>query len=87
LSTESPRPLLPRNVCVLDLKTGGFTKSTSLLLEDGRIKWIGTEAGHALPKEPMTVDCGGRFAIPGLFDMHAHTGTPIHPQSARDGSC
>ena len=32
------------------------------------------------------VDGGGRFAIPGLFDMHAHTATPIHSQSARDVS-
>ena len=58
----------------------------SLLIEDGRIKWIGTEASHTLPGNLKVVDCGGRFAIPGLFDMHTHTATPIHSQSARDVS-
>ena len=86
LSTEPPPPVLLRNVRVLDFKAGGFTEATSLLVEDGRIKWIGTEASHTLPGDLKVVDGGGRFAIPGLFDMHAHTATPIHSQSARDVS-
>ncbi len=85
-SAEPPPPVLLRNVRVLDFKAGGFTKAMSLLIEDGRIKWIGTEASHTLPGNPKVVDCGGRFAIPGLFDMHTHTATPIHSQSARDVS-
>jgi Tol biopolymer transport system component len=86
LPTEPPPPVLLRNVRILDFKTGGFTEDTSLLIEDGRIKWIGTEASHALPGDLKVVDGGGRFAIPGLFDMHTHTATPIHSQSARDVS-
>ncbi len=86
LTTEPPPPLLLRNVRILDFKAGGFTEGTSLLIEDGRIKWIGTEASHTLPGNLKVVDGGGRFAIPGLFDMHTHTATPIHSQSARDVS-
>ena len=86
LSTEPPPPLLLRNVRILDFKDGGFTGDTSLLIEDGRIKWIGAEASHTLPVDVNVVDGGGRFAIPGLFDMHTHTATPIHSQSARDVS-
>jgi Tol biopolymer transport system component len=85
-STEPPPPVLLRNVRVLDFKVGGFTEGTSLLVEDGRIQWIGSEAGHTLPGNLNVVDGGGRFAIPGLFDVHTHTATPIHPQSARDVS-
>ena len=86
LSDEAPPPLLLRNVRVLDFEAGGFTGATSLFVADGRIKWIGVEAGHALPPDLTVVDGGGRFAIPGLFDMHAHTATPIHLQPARDVS-
>ena len=85
-STEPPPPVLLRNVRILDFKAGGFTEGTSLLVEDGRINWIGTEASHSLPRDLKVVDGGGRFAIPGLFDMHTHTATPIHSQSARDVS-
>ena len=80
-----PRILL-RNVHVLNFTAGGFSESTSLLIEDGKIKWIGSEAGHTLPAGLTVVEGEGRFAIPGLFDMHAHTATPIHSQSARDVS-
>ena len=86
LSPAPPPPILLRNVRVLDFQAGGFTEGTSLLVEDGRIKWIGAEASRALPRELTVVDGGGRFAIPGLFDMHTHTATPIHSQSARDVS-
>jgi imidazolonepropionase-like amidohydrolase len=57
-------------VRVLDFKAGGFTEATSLLVEDGRIKWIGSEASHTLSGNLNVVDGGGRFAIPGLFDVH-----------------
>jgi WD40-like Beta Propeller Repeat len=86
LSTGSPPPVLLRNVRVLDFKISGFTEATSLFIADGRIEWIGAEADHALPPDLTIVDAGGRFAIPGLFDMHAHTATPIHPQTDRDVS-
>ncbi len=86
LSTEPPAPLLLRNVRVLDLKAGSFTGATSLLVEDGRIQWIGAEASHTLPPDLYIVDAAGRFAIPGLFDMHGHTATPIHIQTTRDVS-
>ena len=86
LSTAPPPPVLLRNVRVLDFNAGGFTGATSLFVEDGRIKWIGAEGGHTLPADLTLVDGGGRFAIPGLFDMHAHTATPIHLQPARDVS-
>jgi predicted amidohydrolase YtcJ len=72
LSTEPPPPVLLRNVRVLDFKTGSFTEATSLFVAAGRIEWIGAEAGHTLPSDLTVVDSGGRFAIPGLFDMHAH---------------
>ncbi len=32
----------------------------------------GSERDHELPQETVVLDAGGRFAIPGLFDMHGH---------------
>ena len=74
LELERPTPpaLLLRRVRVLDLNTGSFTNETSLFIEEGRIRWIGSERGRRLPRETLAVDASGRFAIPGLFDMHVH---------------
>jgi imidazolonepropionase-like amidohydrolase len=59
-------------VRVLDFTSGGFDRETSLYIQDGRIRWMGSERGRQLSRETVTVDAGGRFAIPGLFDLHVH---------------
>ncbi len=73
LQRPTPPPLLLRRVRVLDFATGGFGPEISLYIEQGRIRWMGSEEGRQLPREAVIVDAGDRFAIPGLFDMHVHT--------------
>lgn len=67
-------PMLLERVRVLDFATGGFGAETGLLLENGRIRWIGPAKSRVLPVGTVTIDAAGRFAIPGLFDMHGHGG-------------
>jgi imidazolonepropionase-like amidohydrolase/Tol biopolymer transport system component len=74
LERPTPSPVLLRSVRVLDYAQGGFSAETSMLLERGRIRWIGSDEGRSIPVGTVTVEAGGRFAIPGLFDMHGHLG-------------
>ena len=73
LQRPAPPPLLLRRLHVLDFESGGFGGEASLFIEQGRIRWIGSERGRPLPNDTVIVDAGGRFAIPGLFDLHVHT--------------
>ncbi len=66
----TPPLLLVKRVRVLDFSTGGFGPETSLLIEQGRIRRIGPEGDHRLPQGTVVLDGGGRFAVPGLWDMH-----------------
>jgi imidazolonepropionase-like amidohydrolase/Tol biopolymer transport system component len=68
-----PPPVLLRGVRVLDLETG-FGAETSLLVEEGRIAWIGADGSRVLPPLTEVLDARGRFAIPGLFDVHGYAG-------------
>lgn len=77
----TPRPLLLRGVRVLDFESGGFGKPTSMLIEQGHISWIGSESGRQVPADAEAVNCAGRFAIPGLFDFHAHADGSGHGSS------
>jgi imidazolonepropionase-like amidohydrolase/Tol biopolymer transport system component len=72
LSPAVPRPRLLRRVRLLDFETGSFGRETSLLVESGRIRTIGPEAERDLPEGTEILDAAGRYAIPGLFDMHVH---------------
>ena len=67
-----PPPLLVTRVHVLDLQAGKFSGETSMLIEQGRIRWIGPESGRSIPSNVLRIDGGGRYAIPGLMDSHTH---------------
>ena len=75
LELERPVPpaVLIRDVNVLDFNSGGFRGESSMLIEDGRIRWIDSDGDRSPPPGTAILDGGGRFAIPGLFDMHLHT--------------
>ena len=66
-------PLLVTHARVLDVTTGRFSPDGSMLIEAGRIRWIGDEGGKVVPPGTVRLDAAGRYAIPGLFDTHVHS--------------
>jgi len=74
LPAAVPPTLLVERVRLLDFDAGGFGAETSLLLQGGRIARLGDAAARNVPPGAQVLDAHGRYAIPGLFDFHAHTG-------------
>ncbi len=72
-------PLVIRGARVLDFDSGTFGAETDVLIENGRIQRVGMLGERELPAGAVTLDAAGRFAIPGLFDMHVHSGGELHP--------
>src|SRR5262249_10263272 len=64
--------LLLRRIRVLDFATGTFGPETNVFIEEGRIRWLGPEPDRAIPQSAVIIDAAGRYAIPGLFDLHVH---------------
>jgi imidazolonepropionase-like amidohydrolase len=57
----------------LEDSTGAPAISDSvILIEDGRIKAAGTRSQIRIPRGATVLDAAGKYAIPGLWDMHAH---------------
>ena len=69
----TPPRLLLRGTRILDVDAGSFGPPTSLLVENGTVQRIGNQASGDLPAGTTIVDAAGRFAIPGLFDLHVHS--------------
>jgi imidazolonepropionase-like amidohydrolase len=44
----------------------------NVVIEGGRIRSIGTPAATPLGPYLQIIDGGGKFLIPGLWDMHLH---------------
>jgi adenine deaminase len=58
-----------RWVCV---QSGEILPDTDIAVKDGRIAYIGPDAGHAIGEGTQVVEARGRFLVPGLLDGHMH---------------
>lgn len=77
-------PLLIRNLTVLT-GTGEKLEGTDLLVQEGKLTGIGSGLRH---ENAETIDGLGRWATPGLIDIHSHLGNYPAPsvESTADGN-
>ena len=61
------------NLACVDGDAGyGLRADAALLVEDGRIAWLGARADCPLEGDVERRDFGGRLLTPGLIDCHTH---------------
>lgn len=68
----TPADLALTGVTVVDVLTGTLTPGRTIVVAGDRIVAVGDSAAGFAPAR--TVDATGRFALPGLWDMHVHFG-------------
>lgn len=57
----------------LEDSTGaGPVKDSVILIERGVITAVGPRSQASIPKDATILDASGKYAVPGLWDMHAH---------------
>ena len=71
-SVDDDRTWAVTGVAVVDVQTGAVRDDQTIIVRRGLIEWIGPERAAQLPDGTLTVDERGRYAIPGLWDMHVH---------------
>jgi imidazolonepropionase-like amidohydrolase len=62
-----------RNVTVIPMTGQARAPSQTVIVRDGRIADVGPAARVRIPAGATVVDGTGKYLIPGLFEMHAHT--------------
>ena len=72
--------LLIRNVTVIDGTGAPPRAGASVLIRDGRIAAIGTDA----PEADVVIDGRGLFALPGLIDAHVHVSGGTWAEAANE---
>ena len=58
------------NASVVDVESGIVRNNYSILVEDDEIIAVGAEL---TAEDAHVLDAAGRYAIPGMFDMHVHS--------------
>ncbi len=60
---------------LIDLGTGRSAPNTTILIRRGRILSVGSSKSIPTPDGVRAVQAKGRWAVPGLIDMHVHLST------------
>ncbi len=64
------RPLVFRNVTVIDVQSGQAHRDMTVVIVGNRIAGLGKKV--KVPMNAEVVEASGQFMIPGLWDMHVH---------------
>lgn len=68
------------NANIVDVVNDSILSNQSILIEDNRIISIGHKDSISNTDAFNSVDCTGKYIIPGLWDMHTHLGFQVAPQ-------
>ncbi|HMB61544.1 MAG TPA: hypothetical protein VKN36_00625, partial [Eudoraea sp.] len=75
----SPTAILISDVSIVDVRTGNILQGQQIVIDSGKIKKI---SGVVENPEDYTlqINGNGKFALPGLAEMHAHIPSPDTPR-------
>lgn len=70
--TAAPKKLAIVGATLEDSTGAAPVKDSVILIEGGVITAAGPRSQTKIPKDATVLDASGKFAVPGLWDMHAH---------------
>jgi Amidohydrolase family len=77
---KHPEVLIITNVDIIDTRQGLTSPNLTVVIKNGRIDSIAKHAMIASSQKTQVVNGTGKYLIPGLWDMHAHSaGGPAAP--------
>ena len=71
-----------RAVTVVDVMDGSLLPEQTVLIAGNRIVAVGTTDEVRIPPDAELVEAAGRYLIPGLWDMHVHSVSPVAADTA-----
>ena len=66
-----------KNFTLIDGSGGPAIGGAAMLIDNGRISWIGSAARIQAPNGAEVVDLTGKFIMPGIINLHGHVGSTI----------
>jgi adenine deaminase len=67
-----PADVLIRNGRWVCVQSGEIIPGSDIAVLDGRIAYVGPDAGHAIGPKTEVIDAAGQYLVPGLLDAHMH---------------
>ena len=67
------QPLVLTHLNVIDVTDGSSQSNMTVIIQGNHIAAVGKTGEVSVPQSAQTIEAGGKYLIPGLWDMHAHT--------------
>ena len=69
---KQPADLVIRRGRWVSVQTGEIIPDTDIAVKNGRIAYVGPDAGHTVGEQTRVIEAEGRYLLPGLLDGHMH---------------
>jgi imidazolonepropionase-like amidohydrolase len=66
-----------KNFTLIDGTGRAPVANSGMIIDDGRIRWIGPAAQLKAPAKAEVIDLSGKFVMPGIINLHGHVGNTI----------
>jgi len=66
-----------KNFTLIDGSGGPAIAGAAMLIDDGRISWIGSAQRLNPPADAEVIDLTNRFVMPGIVNLHGHVGSTV----------
>jgi len=73
-----------KNFTLIDGNGGAPLASAAMIIDNGRISWIGSASELKAPGGAETVDLTGKFVMPGIINLHGHLGATVDLKQSAD---
>jgi len=75
-------PALPetiglKNFTLIDGNGGPAVADAAMIIDNGKITWIGSAARLQVPANTAVADLSGKFVMPGIINLHGHPGATV----------
>ncbi len=66
-----------RNFTLIDGTGKSPAASSAMIIDNGRITWVGPVAQLKVPASAVVTDLTGKFVMPGIINLHGHLGNTV----------
>jgi imidazolonepropionase-like amidohydrolase len=66
-----------RNFTLIDGTGREPRPRAAMIIEEGRIEWLGPASQLKIPPSAEVVDLSGKYVIPGIINLHGHIGNTV----------
>ena len=66
-----------KNFTLIDGSGGPAIGGAAMLIDNGRISWIGSAQRLNPPADAEVIDFTGKFVMPGIINLHGHVGSTV----------